>query len=71
MGFTPVAAKPKPDAGDGKTTVKLRVDLHRKARTVASFLDLELTDYLDGVLRPIVDKAFADMARKIHGGKDE
>ncbi len=69
MGIAIVSAKkPKPGGGNaGKTTVKIKTDLHRDVRTVASYLDMELHDYLDSVLRPIVAKALSDMARKIQG----
>lgn len=48
-----------------KTTVKLAADLHRKARTVASDLGLDLADYLDQVLRPIVEKAHKALGDRI------
>lgn len=48
-----------------KTTVKLSADLHRRARTVASDLGLELSEYLDRVLRPIVDKAYKELGHRI------
>lgn len=67
---TPLARKAQSgDSNAGKTTVKMKVDLHRKARTVASYNGLELADYIDQVLRPIIDKAFAEMAREIQDGE--
>lgn len=56
-------------AGDkpavGKTTVKLAADLHRRARVVASDAGLDLSEYLDQILRPIIDQAYRDLGERI------
>ena len=73
-GTTVVPKKPQASGGssDGsaKTTVKLKADLHRKARTVASDLGIELWEYLDQVLRPIVEKAHKALGDRISKGTD-
>lgn len=46
--------------------MKLAADLHRKARTVASDLGLDLADYLDQVLRPIIEQAHKALGDRIH-----
>lgn len=69
----PVAKKPSKVGGEGasgKTTVKMDSELHRKARTVASYRGKELTDYLDELVRPMIEKAYAEMAREIQRGAD-
>lgn len=69
-----MARKRKPAQPDepnpGKVTVRLAADLHRRARTVASFHGLELVDFLDQVLRPIVDRMFAEMGKAIQSEGD-
>jgi len=62
-----VTKKPRPSAEGprSRTTVKIDVDLHRKARTVASYNGLELVDYLDQIIRPVVEKAFREMGQQI------
>jgi hypothetical protein len=59
--------KPEPAVEPSKVTIKIKADLHRKARTVASHRDVELIDYIDELLRPLVEKHYADMAREIQG----
>jgi class 3 adenylate cyclase len=59
----------RPDSGPGEsrptTTVKMYADLHRMARTVASHLDQDLTDFLDSVMRPAILRAHKEMGREI------
>jgi hypothetical protein len=40
----------------GKTTVKLAEDVARKARIVAAIRGVDLFDYLDSIVRPIIDR---------------
>jgi hypothetical protein len=54
------APKPVP-----KTTVKLAADVHRQLRTIASDMGLELSEYLDQVLRPIADRGIRELAQRI------
>jgi hypothetical protein len=64
----PVAKKTSGAGGEtapSKTTVKMDSELHRKARTVASYHGKELVDFLDELLRPAIEKAYAEMARQI------
>lgn len=66
-----MAKKTKPQSDQpapGKVSVKLAADLHRKARTVASYHGLELVDFLDQQLRPIVERLFAQMGKEIQQG---
>jgi len=46
-----------------KTTTKVDVDLLRKARLVAIYRNVDLFDYLEGLLRPLVDVDYARMFR--------
>ena len=43
------------------TTTKVEVDLLRKARMVAIYRGLDLHAYVDGVLRPVVDRDYDKM----------
>jgi hypothetical protein len=49
----------------GKATIKIDVEMHRRARTVASYMGMEITEYLESLIGPAVDHAYAEMARKI------
>lgn len=72
--FATVMPSPKkdPDAqkATGKTTVKLPVDLHRRARMVASDRGIDLSDYLEALLRPAIDKDYKQMVRRMAGEED-
>jgi hypothetical protein len=61
----PVVRK-KHDAGGSQapketTTTRVEVELLRKARMVAIRRDLDLLDYVDGILRPVVERDYARM----------
>lgn len=55
----------RPEAATPRTTAKLSADVHRKARTVASDMGLDLAGYLDLVLRPVIEMAYKDLGRRI------
>ena len=63
-------AKKKTDAGKGEdaapkmTTMKVDVDLIRKARMVAIYRDQDLQAYVEGLLRPAVEKDYDAMIRE-------
>jgi hypothetical protein len=46
------------EAPSDKTTVKIPADLARKARVVAVLRNVDLFDYLDGVLRAPVERDY-------------
>jgi hypothetical protein len=50
---------------------KLDVTLHRKASTISAFLGMSLGEWVDSKLRPIIEKEFADMARKIQDDEED
>ena len=59
--------KRKPPANEGspspeKVSTKLKAALHR-AKTVAAWRGVDLEDYLDAILSPIVDRDFADLMK--------
>lgn len=62
-------AKKKTDGQPGRqearplTTVKVDKDLLRRARTIASYRGLDLGEYVDAILRPVVDRDFAQIVR--------
>jgi hypothetical protein len=59
-----VSKKKRPPEGAGppaKTTTKVEAGLLRKANIVAIHRGLDLYDYLDGVLRPAVERDYARM----------
>jgi ATP-dependent Clp protease adapter protein ClpS len=62
LAEAPVARKKRTDA-----TVKIDVEVLRKAKVVAAIRDVTLAEYLTEVLRPIVEKdharAIADEAK--------
>lgn len=55
------------------TTVKMRTDIHRKLRTLASFHDEDLADYLDIVLRPVIERLWnrlhSQLGEETQGGE--
>lgn len=57
---------PKRDEGQRKTT-PIRVDagLARKAKIAAEHQDLDLSDYISGLLRPLVEKDWAKARKAI------
>jgi hypothetical protein len=53
----PAADSGVPDGPQGtKTTVKLWEDLARKAKIVAAIRGVDLFDYLDSIIRPVVER---------------
>ncbi len=48
-----------------QVTVKLPPALHRKARVVASFYGKKLSDYLNEILTPLVNRAYEEVGRRI------
>jgi hypothetical protein len=61
------AAPPGPAGGDEpggkKTTLKVWEDVARKAKIVAAIRGLDLFEYVDGILRPAVDRDHATAIR--------
>lgn len=53
------AAPPKKNT----TTTKVDAELLRQAKTVASFRDMDLYDYLDGILREAVARDYRGIVR--------
>lgn len=71
----PMARKKPAEGGQGraedkpgKTTTKVAADLLRKAKMIATFRDQDLYDYLDGVLRAVVERDYEQMIRGEAGG---
>ena len=58
----PMSRKRKDGEGrPQKTTTKLDAEVLRKARTVALYRDKELFDYLDAIVRPVVERDYHKM----------
>ena len=66
-------AKKKPTTDGGgpsgeqpgkKTTMKVEPGLLRKARMVSLYKDVDLFDYIDGIIRPVVERDYAQMIRR-------
>jgi hypothetical protein len=53
-----------------KTTVKIPSDLARKARVVAVLRNIDLFDYLEGVLRQCVERDYQRAIDEEAKGKD-
>lgn len=62
-GPSNVGRKPKPGGVPDTTQTKLARDVHRKAKIVATHKGVELYEYLDAILRPVVDRDFLRMIR--------
>lgn len=65
-----MARKATPKDGSGKTTsMKVNVDVHRRAKMVALHRGIELFDYVHGVLSPVVMRDYEQMIRDESKGK--
>lgn len=53
----------------GLTNVKVRTDVHRKLRTVASYRGVDLADLVDELLRPIAERLEREMGQEIAAKK--
>jgi hypothetical protein len=51
-----------PDEGD-KTTTKVWADIIRKAKMVSTFRGIEMFDYLDAIIRPVITADYEKMIR--------
>src|SRR4051794_26689375 len=58
-----------PVSPDEKTTVKMRSELVRRARTVAAYRDIDLFEYLDQLVGPMVDRDYQAIVKAEGGGK--
>lgn len=45
--------------------VKIDADIVRKARTICSYSDITLAEYLSGFLKPIIDREFEGFKKKL------
>jgi hypothetical protein len=54
----------EPESGKPKTTTKVYMELLRRARIVAIHREIDLFDYLDGILRPVIDRDYDKMIRE-------
>lgn len=50
---------PDPEGGIPKTTTKIRSSTLQKAKALAAIRDLDLFDFLDGLLTPMIEKEYA------------
>jgi hypothetical protein len=55
------------EARGTKTTIKVWEDVARKAKIVAAFRGIDLFDYIDAVLRPVIER---DLGKAIQDEKD-
>jgi len=53
-------ASPEPPR---KTTMKVDAELLRKARHVAIYKEIDLFDYIEGLLRPLIEAAYIRMIK--------
>ncbi len=63
----PVPGPAAEEQRDGKTTTKVRAALIWKAKTVAAYRHLDLFDYLDQLLTPLIDREFSETVRDRKG----
>jgi hypothetical protein len=64
MSRTPTMARKKGGAPERKITVKVAEDLHRKMGVLAAHRGIDLYDYHDSILRPVVERDYARMIRE-------
>jgi len=60
---TPSPPPPEP-ANPRKTTTKVDAELLRKARHVALYKDVDLYDYIEGLLRPLIEEDYTRMIKR-------
>jgi hypothetical protein len=58
------------DRPAAKTTVKLSVDLHRKLRILAGDVGEDIGDYLDQVLRPVIERKYQQFTDRESGRRE-
>jgi hypothetical protein len=56
--------RPKKPSGEG-TPVRIDSDIASKAKYLAALQDRPLSDYLSGLLRPIVDREFRKAGKNL------
>ena len=52
-------------AGEKKTTTKVSDNLMRQARTVAVQRGIDLYDYIDSILRPVIEEDYSEIPERI------
>jgi len=52
--------KKRDNEGQKTSTVRVRLDILNKARTVAIWRGMEISEYVDCILRPVVEKEFGE-----------
>lgn len=63
-----VAEMPRKKRND--TAVKIDVEIARKARTISSYYERSLAEYLSELMKPVVDKEFDKFKKMLEGHKN-
>jgi hypothetical protein len=50
-------------------TVKIDPDIHRRLKTITSWLNKDLGQYISELLGPILEKELAKVAKEMEGGQ--
>ncbi len=69
MGKKKTTGEEPAEQPEKKTTMKVAPDLLRKAKMVATYLDKDMFEFVDGILRPAVEEMYDQMIRDESKGK--
>jgi hypothetical protein len=59
LGHGPLAEKKGEVGSPTSSTIKVKPDMAREAKVVAAVRGVSLIDYIDDILRPVVERDFA------------